>query len=71
MKNTVQLYRSGSSIHVAYLYLTRVITNKLWWNCDVFSQPNDFQNLAYNTHIGLDTSIQSTVPCGTKQALQN
>ena len=52
MKYTVQIYLSGSSIHVAYLYLTRVITYKLWWNCDVLFQPNDFRNLAYNTHNG-------------------
>ena len=41
-KYTVQLHLSGSSVHVAYLYLTRVICYKLHWNCDILLEPTDF-----------------------------
>ena len=37
------LHISGSSIHVEYLYLTRVITYKLRWNWHVSLEPTDFQ----------------------------
>ena len=39
---TVQLHLSGSSIHVAYLYLTRVISYKVRWNCDILLEPTNF-----------------------------
>ena len=63
MKYRVQIYLSGSPIYVAYLYstytVTRVMTFKLWWNCDVLFEAADFQNLDYTVciiHVGIDTS---------------
>ena len=69
-KYTIQLHLSGSFVHVAFLYITRAITYKLRWNCDVLLEPTDFQNLAYNIHVGLLTLNPFTVLCGTKEALQ-
>ena len=61
---------SGSFIYVAFLYITRAITYKLQWNCDVLLEPTDFQNLAYNIHVRLLMLNQFIVLCGTKEALQ-
>ena len=54
-KYTIQLHLSSSFIHVVFLYIhvTREITFQLQWNCDVLLEPTDFQNLAYNIHVGL------------------
>ena len=68
-KYTIQVHLSGSFIHVVFLYITR-ITYKLQWNCDVLSEPTDFQTLAYNIHVRLLMLNQFTVLCGTKEALQ-
>ena len=47
-KSTLQLHLSGSSIHVAYFYLTRVIM--LLWNCEIVLQPDDFQKIGLENH---------------------
>ena len=70
MKYTLQLHLSGSFIHVPFLYITRAITYKLWWNCDVLLEPTDFQNLAYHIHIALLALNPFTVLCVTKEAVQ-
>ena len=70
--HTVQLHLSRSFAHVAYLYLTRVISYKLRWNCQGLLERIDFLRiwLYSNILVGLDTSIQFTLPCLTKEALQ-
>ena len=42
MKYTVQLHLSVSSIHVAYLSFYRAIA--YLWNCDILSEPTNFQS---------------------------
>ena len=70
IKCRTQLHPSGSFIHVVLLCLTRAITYKLRWKCDVLLELTDFQDLAYNIHVGLLTLNPFTVLCGTKGSLQ-